>query len=331
MGIVIPDIVILGVLILVGVLVTGLFALQIWLAIRQAQSREDDTKANILEDSIETFGKASETLGKLEKAAAQIQEVGKDVHKEASDLHNILAAPTLRGSWGEQVLEEMLKQVLPRGHYDTQHSFRDGQIVDAVIFFEQRMMPIDAKFPLEDFKRMSEAEGEEITKARKKFVRACKKHINGIAEKYIRPAENTLDLAIMYIPAENVYYELIIRDEEGGNIANYAQGKRVVPVSPNSLYAYLQIIRMGLKGLQIEKDARKIFDTLSEFEHNIDDISKDFRTVGRHVRNANKKWTEADDKLASFSDRFKSVTESGLPAGLEPEALPAPPDSEDQE
>src|SRR5262249_38700258 len=150
-----------------------------------------------------------------------------------------------------------------------QHAFRSGAIVDAAVCLGRNIVPVDAKFPLENFQRLLKA-GDEAEKKgfRKAFVADVRRHIDAIAGKYIRPDEGTFDFALMYIPAENVYYETIVRDEAGGDgqangLFEHAIERRVIPVSPNCFYAYLQVILMGLKGMRVEESARQIFQGLA--------------------------------------------------------------------
>ena len=153
----------------------------------------------------------SRSLGGLEEANRHIYEVGKDI----ASLQEILRAPKLRGGLGEFFLEDLLAQILPPQHFSTQHAFRSGEKVDAVIKLGASLVPVDAKFPLENFKRIAGSDERRGKKPRQEAILRpmCKKHIDAIAGKYILPDEGTYDFALMYIPAENVYYETIIKDE----------------------------------------------------------------------------------------------------------------------
>src|SRR5438477_950810 len=198
-----------------------------------------------LDHTARVVGDVQRGLGELREATARVYDVGRDV----VSLHDILRAPKLRGGLGELLLGDLLAQVLPAGHFVLQHTFRSGERVDAVVRLGPALVPVDAKFPLEDFRRLLEATDDEArARARKAFVARVRKHIDDIAMKYVLPDEGTYDFALMYIPAENVYYETIIRDEEPG-LAAYAINRKVVPVSPNCFYAYLQAIALGPRGL----------------------------------------------------------------------------------
>ncbi len=264
-------------------------------------------------DTTKVFGDVKEKLGELTQRTAQIQEVGKDI----SSLQEILRAPKFRGGFGEFLLERLLADILPRENYSLQHRFRSGETVDAVIRIGGNLVPIDSKFPLEDFERIVAAESEEEQVAlRKQFTRTIKKHIDNVT-KYILPDEKTFDFALMYIPAENVYYETTLRGyAEESEIYLYALQKRVIPVSPNSFYAYLQVIILGLKGLHIESAAREILGHLGRLQGDLTDFQKDYTTLGTHIRHASQKHDEAARKLARLGDKLQ------LAGGTSVEQLP---------
>jgi DNA recombination protein RmuC len=181
---------------------------------------------------------------------------------------------------------------------------------------------------------MLDAEDDEKIRAKckKAFINDVKKHIDSISEKYILPGEGTYDFALMYIPAENVYYETITKDQkEETNISEYAMQRRVIPVSPNTIYAYLQVIIFGLKGLQVEKYAEEIIRHLTRLKNDFTKFSSDFEVLGTHLSNAAKKYEEAEKKLARFDDKL-SLAETIAPAelakshvsrGTEKESLPS--------
>jgi len=178
-----------------------------------------------LDNAARVVGNVQKSLGGLEEANRKIYDVGKDI----ASLQEILRAPKLRGGFGEFLLGDLLGQILPANHYETQFAFRNGERVDAVIKLGGSFVPVDSKFPLENFKRMINGTSEEEKRrARKQFVTDVKKHIDAIASKYILPDEDTYNFALMYIPAENVYYETIIKDDTFGgdkSISEYALGK----------------------------------------------------------------------------------------------------------
>ena len=247
-------------------------------------------------------------LGGLEQASRQIQELGRDI----GQLQDILKAPKLRGNLGEYLLEDLLRQVLPERNFQTQYRFRDGTAVDAVVKLGDRLVPIDSKFPLESFQRLLAVEGEAARQLEKReFVRAVKKKIDEIAAKYIKEGEGTYDFALMYIPAENVFYELIVTDslkDRRYELSQYAMQKKVVPVSPNSLYAYLMAIALGLKGFKIEQQAQVILAELSRVQGAFGEFYCDFLLIGKHLKNASGKFDESLKKAERFNDRIGEIT-----------------------
>ena len=260
-----------------------------------------------LDNAAEVIRDVKKELGDLGRATQEIKELGQSVSK----LEEMLRAPKFRGGLGELLLEDLLKQVLPVNAYDIQFTFRNGQTVDAIINTAGGKVPVDSKFPLENFRKMAEAKSDQEKKAAYRlFVSDVKKHIDAIAQKYIVPDEGTFDFALMYIPAENIYYETIIKDESYGDengLYAYAANKHVVPVSPNSFYAHLRVIALGLKGLQIERSAKEITQNLSRLGSELQRFSELYEILGTHLNNAKNKFDEADKKLNAFSERLKNV------------------------
>jgi DNA recombination protein RmuC len=278
---------------------------------QQIQSQTNNVGSR-LDNAARVISDVQKNLGELGQATQEIKELGQSVSK----LEEMLRAPKLRGGLGELLLEDLLKQVLPADHFEMQYHFRGGQAVDAIIRTSDRMVPIDSKFPLENFRKMVGADGEGDRKTfQKAFVNDVKKHIDAIASKYILPDEGTFPFALMYIPAENIYYEVIIKDEgaNGTGLYSYCIDKKVVPVSPNSFYAYLQVIALGLRGLQIEQSARNILNTLARLQGDSTKVRDAFDVLGSHLDNARKKYDEADKRLTNFEDRLSNVAEQALP------------------
>ncbi|MCS7257842.1 MAG: DNA recombination protein RmuC [candidate division WOR-3 bacterium] len=258
-----------------------------------------------LDKAATVIADVSKGLGSLSEASRQILEIGKDLSK----LQEILRAPKQRGLLGEFFLEDLLRQILPHEYYEVQYKFKNGNKVDAIIKLGPNLVPIDAKFPLDEFARMCETVStEERRKHRREFLRTVKNHIDDIALKYIQPNEGTYDFAMMYIPAENVYYEIIIKeDPEEESIQKYALAKKVIPVSPNSIYAYLQAIILGLRGLRIEQSAQKILAALQKLTNDFNEFKEEFRILGTHIRNAQTKFGEAEKSLINFEQKLISV------------------------
>lgn len=260
-----------------------------------------------LDNAAKVVGEVRQNLGELSKATERVYEVGKDI----AGLQDLLRPPQLRGSLGELFLGDLLSQILPPTHYELQHTFQSGEKVDAAIRIGAGLVPVDAKFPLEGLQRLLKSEGEEERKkARREFVKDVKGHIDDIAGKYILPDEGTYDFALMYIPAENVYYETIIRDESAGTdkgLQAYALEKRVIPVSPNSFYAYLQVIILGLKGLKIEKSAQDILNHLGRLQVDFDKFKRDYEVLGSHLSDARGSFERAQKRLDRFDDKLASL------------------------
>jgi DNA recombination protein RmuC len=259
-----------------------------------------DNAAKVIQD-------VQNKLGELGQATQEIKELGQSVSK----LEEMLKAPKLRGGLGELLLEDLLKQVLPANAYDIQYTFRNGQTVDAIINTAGGKVPVDSKFPLENFRKMLDAKTEQEKKtAARLFKSDVKKHIDAISEKYILPDEGTFDFALMYIPAENIYYETIIKEEsyaEEDGLYAYATKRRVVPVSPNSFYAHLRVIALGLKGLQIERSAKEIFQNLELLGTELRKFNDVFETLGTQLNNAKNNYDKADKQLAGLTEKFKTV------------------------
>jgi len=284
---------------------------------RQQSDAISKTVGERIADTTRVFGEVREKLGELAKGTQQIEEVGKNI----SSLQDILRAPKFRGGFGELLLERLLADILPHENYQLQYRLHSGEVVDAVIKIGDKMVPIDSKFPLEDFERVLAADSEaEQASLRRQFTRTIRKHIDNVT-KYILPDEGTFDFALMYIPAENVYYETILRgNAEVGEIYAYSLQKRVIPVSPNSFYAYLQVIILGLKGLHIERTAGEILGHLGRLQSDLEDFQEDYEVMGGHIRHAANKYDEAGRKLARLGDKLRLAGETPverLPGGTE--------------
>jgi DNA recombination protein RmuC len=262
-----------------------------------------------MQDSFTNATKAvtdvTDRMSRLEESSKRILELGKSM----SELQDILKAPKLRGGLGELFLEDLLKQILPPAHFTMQYRFSTNEAVDAVIRLGDNLVPVDAKFPLENFRKMIAVEDEKEQIQHRKTL---------VADKYIKPDEGTFDFALMYIPAENVYYETIIRDDEFGkdkSISEHALSKKVIPVSPNSFYAYLKAIVLGLRGLHIEKSAQEVLATLSALRGDLKRFHGDFDKLGTHLEHAGKSYDSAGKRLEKFSAKLEGAETAGsLPA-----------------
>jgi DNA recombination protein RmuC len=280
------------------------------------------TMGDRLDRAAKVVAEVQGSLGKLGEATQRVVEVGKDIQ----GLEQILKSPKVRGGLGETLLAELLSQMLPQEHYALQHPFKSGERVDAALRIGDRLVAVDAKFPLENFRRMlDETEEDKRRPVRRQFVRDVRTRIDEIAKKYILPDEGTFDFALMYVPAENVYYEIIIKDETDladDPIATYALSKRVVPVSPNSFYAYLQVIILGLRGLKIEANAQSILNDLARLAGDLDKVREPLRTLGRHIGNAQSQFSEAERALDRFGTKLETIERKGGAQAELPEVSP---------
>ena len=257
----------------------------------------------------ETMRNVGQQLGKLDASSQQMLEVGKNI----GQLQDVLKPPKMRGGFGELLLENLLRQILPSENYDFQYRFRNGEMVDAVIRLGNGLVPIDSKFPMESFNRVAAAQtDEERASLRRGFMRDVRTHIDAVA-KYIVPDEGTFEFALMYIPAEGVYYETFSRDDaasEGDGPCAYALGRRVIPVSPNSFYGYLQAIVLGLKGLRVEERAREIIDHLGRLNSEYGRFREEFGVLGTHIGHAKSKYDELDKRVGRLGDRLLAPLQS---------------------
>ncbi len=269
---------------------------------------ELDTKVDRrLESANRTTSEIHERLGKQAEATAQMIEQAKGL----SRLEHALRPPKARGGFGELLLENLLRDRLPPGSYEMQYGFNGGERVDAVIKVD-KLVPVDAKFPLENFERMVEAGGDEERQLYEKaFGRDVKVHVDAIASKYIRPGEGTYEFALMYLPAEGIYYELICG--RTGSLLAYAHEQRVFPVSPTTFTAQLQVIALGLKGLQIEQNAQEVMAYCAELQKDFARFKEDFEVVGKHLGNAHARYNDAEKRLDRFDGKLERASEQEAP------------------
>jgi len=280
-------------------------------ALQDSLQKGQDSVAKNLQSSVETLNRLHSQIGQIITASSQMQKVGDEVKR----LQEILASPKLRGGLGEWSLENLLSQILPQGSFQLQYSFKDNQKVDALVALADYAVPIDAKFPLEKFGLLLKAETDDAkSRMRRQFQGDVIKHIDDIAAKYIRPAEGTVDFALMYIPAENVYYEAIIQyPDDAKNILQYSLDKKVIPVSPNLLYAYLMTVAMGLHGLHIEKQAAEIRQNLKTLTGSLADFTATWDVLGKHLHNAYSQYDDGRKKLDRFGMQLDHIQTESAP------------------
>ena len=274
-------------------------------------------------EQVKSLSDVREQLLKLSEATTRLEAIGQSV----AQVEDLLKVPRLRGTLGELWLEELLRQVFPSGHYELQYSYKSGERVDAVIRFGGRIVPIDSKFPLEACQRMLQTDGEDAIRERRAFRRTLKARIDEIADKYIRPEEGTFDFALMYIPAESVYYEAMIRDEvpeDDTSVVGYSLNRKVIPVSPNTFYAYLAAILHGLRGLEVERSARDIINALGGLKQQFGKFERSYDLVGKHLSNAIKQHDETERRFGAVRQQLDGIIGIGGNSTVEAErGLPA--------
>jgi DNA recombination protein RmuC len=256
-----------------------------------------------LEGTAQTAGDIQRRLGELGRANEEILARANDLKR----LEQALRPPKARGGFGELLLENLLRDRLPATAFALQYGFSSGERVDAVIKVD-RLVPIDSKFPFDNFERMVAAENDiERQQHEKLFARDVKNHIDAIAAKYIRPDEGTYDFAFMYLPSEAIYYELACG--KTGALLTYAHDKRILPVSPTTLTAYLQVIVLGLKGLQIEQHAQEVMAYCAQLQTDFGKFKEDFELVGTHVGRAQNKFMDAQKRLGRFETKLEQASD----------------------
>jgi DNA recombination protein RmuC len=257
-----------------------------------------------------------EQMGQIQKQLGEFQELSRNVSSATKSLEDILGGAKTRGILGEVTLERLLEDCLPPSQFTAQYRFSSGECVDAVIFLrDNKVMAIDSKFPLDAFRRIA-ADGDE---ARKTFATAVKGHADSIARKYIVPGEGTLDMALMFVPSESVYYELLmLADNKGQQLDSYCRSKKVIAVSPNTLYAHLCVIAMGLRGMQIEENATRIFSSLAGMHKQMETFTEVFEKLGTHIKNSQQAYNDADKRLEKTQNTLDNLLEtSSTQAALE--------------
>lgn len=227
----------------------------------------------------ERLDNAARVIGLLSKELGGISQVGPDIRR----LTETLASPKLRGNFGEEMLENMLQQALPNSGFEIQHKFKNGEVVDAIINVGEKILPIDSKFSMENFRLYKEAKTDEAAEGLKKaFLKDVKKRVDEIHKKYILPQENTFDFALMYIPSEGVFSEVL----DDSTTLTYAREKKVYFVSPNTLYHHLQIILLSLRGQKINQAAQQILAMISGIKQESDKFGRNLDVLGNHIKNA---------------------------------------------
>ena len=277
------------------------------------RSSVDSTKSSVASSLLDTtrdissrLERASYVIGELKKETGAFSEIGRSM----KDLQDYLRSPKLRGNIGEAVLADLIGQIFPKSSYVLQYAFKSGEKVDAIVKTDAGILPIDSKFPLENFQKIySEQNPDLVIAHRRSFVRDVRLHVKTISTKYINPSEGTLDFALMYIPSESVYYEIVQAD----GVMDYARGLRVYPVSPSTLYAALQTILLSFEGRRIESRAKEVFTLLRSIQKDYTKVSESYSTLGTHLTNAYNKYSEVSSGITQLGQKLegtKALTKS---------------------
>jgi DNA recombination protein RmuC len=254
---------------------------------------------------------SNEAIRKISMQLAEVQLAGQEMSKSTQTLQNVLGGAKTRGILGEVVLERLLQDALPRSAYETQHRFDStGAIVDAIVRSGDRILSVDSKFPLEAYRRLMET-GET---ARREFSVAVRKHADSIAEKYILQDEHTFDYALMFVPSEGVYYELLMtQDSKYGQLDEYCRAKRVFPVSPNTFYACLSAVAISLQGQKIEENTRHLLAGMAGLKKQFEAFADVYDKLGTHLRHAQQSYEDADSRLGRARNLLEQMAQGALP------------------
>ncbi len=277
-----------------------------WL--KTMQSTIDSSSTHMVKTLQENSKELNE---RLDRAAIVIRDVGKEVGqmseigRSMKELQDFLKSPKLRGNIGEQVLNDLISQMFPKNSFHIQYQFKSGEKVDAAIKTDAGILPIDSKFPMENFQRLTKAESKsnEYFALQKEFARDVKKHIVSISKKYILPEEGTMDFALMYVPSESVFYELVNMLD----IMEFAKQSRVYVVSPTTLYAHLQTILLSFEGRKIESKSRDLFKMLRALQVDYNKVEENMAVLGKHINNASGQFNNVSTGFMQLGNKLNST------------------------
>ncbi|HTW25150.1 MAG TPA: DNA recombination protein RmuC [Candidatus Baltobacteraceae bacterium] len=269
---------------------------------------------------------STDMLMQMSQRIGEMQQTSQDLSKTTSTLQAILSGVKTRGALGETMLDTLLADALPQSAYAMQHRFPStGSIVDAIVRSGERVLCIDSKFPLEAYRRLVDS-GDE---ARRDFSVAVRKHADSIAEKYILPHEHTFDYALMFVPSEGVYYEMLsTEDSKYGRLDEYCRAKRVLPVSPNVLCAFISAVAVSLQGQKFEENARHLFAGLAGIKKQIETFSDVYEKMGNHLRHAQQSYEDADARLTRITNSVEQMSQGALPPAEPVQRVLLPPTDE---
>jgi len=294
-------------------------------AIRDLERRITDLMTNQLKEirgTVDGTSKAmNEQIYSFTKETVQIRDQLRQVQdemKNISSFQEIFKTPKLRGEWGEASLEHILSEYFPKELYKSNYSFSSGTQVEFVLKLPNRkLLPIDAKFSSDNFGKMLEAKiTEEKNSFKKKFIQDIKFNIDTIASKYILPSEDTIDFALMYIPAEAIFYEIMFNLKEE-DIANYARGKKVVLTSPNTIYLTLRTIIDWFRDTQISRQTKEILKKINKIQTDAEKLMDDFKKLGGHLKNAVSAYDSSEKRLSLLDEKVEKLVEIGETKKLE--------------
>jgi len=269
-----------------------------WLKSQQQSSQIMSRSIN------ERLDNAARVISQVQRNIGEMSEIGRGM----KDIQEFLRSPKLRGNIGEQVLKDLLAQMLPKNSFFLQHTFKSGVKVDAAIKTSAGIIPVDSKFPMENFRKMIDAQNETEKKSfEKEFVKDVKKHIDDISNKYILTEEGTIDYALMYLPSETVYYEVVNNTE----LFDYGGKKRVLPVSPTTFYAYLRAILMSFEGQKIEEHAQQILSAIKAIQKDYLKVEENLSVLGRHVQNAYNQMNNVNAGFNQLGQKINSTQTLG--------------------
>lgn len=276
-----------------------------WL--KTMQSSIDSSSTHMVKTLQENSKQLNE---RLDRTANVIKDVGHEVGqmseigRSMKELQDFLKSPKLRGNIGEQVLKDLISQMFPKNSFHIQYQFKSGERVDAAIQTDAGILPIDSKFPMENFQKMAKAENNIDRKLlEKEFGKDVKKHISDIAKKYILPEEGTMDFALMYVPSESVYYELV----QMLDIMDFAKQSRVYIVSPTTLYAHLQTILLSFEGKKIELRSRDLFKMLRALQIDFHKVEENMAVLGKHINNTSSQFANVNTGFSQIGQKINST------------------------
>lgn len=297
---------------------------------QQINARLDKSAEQMLKQFKQSSDIIKDVTAKLTELEKTNQQVG-DIAGELKVLQNVLANPKQRGVLGEFYLEQILQNMLPPGTYELQYRMGEGLIVDAVIKLDGKLLPIDSKFSLENYNRLVEAKADERPALERAFKEDLKRRIDETA-KYIQPKKNTLEQALMFIPSEAIYYDLLANKVgasgvSGRDLMQYAAvEKRVTVVGPSTLSAMLQIVAQGLKSLQIQKDTEVIIKNVEQLGKHLKNVDGYFGRLGNSLRATVGHFNNAHKELARVDKDVVKI--AGGTEQVEPLLLDRPTDDE---